>query len=83
MTTQLDRETLEMALAGYEQKKAAIEAKIDAIRQQQMTRLVQPMMLVEAPNKPKRRVSAAGKKAIAAAQRKRWAAYKKAHKKVA
>jgi len=63
----IDRKTLEMALIGYEAEQARIERAIADIR----THLNNSSPADQHPNK--RRLSAAARGRIAAAQRKRWA----------
>jgi hypothetical protein len=67
-----DRSTLEMALIGYEAERQKIEAAMAAIRQQVDGHAAAPA--VDDLRRPKRVMSAAAKRIIAAAQRKRWAA---------
>jgi hypothetical protein len=69
-----DRELLEAALAGYQHLRDGIEEKIADIRRQMGA---SPALEPAAGPEPKRRViSAAGRRRIAAAQRKRWVAQK-------
>ena len=82
----LDRTTLEMALVGYEAEKARVAAAIVAIQAQLRQRgpgrqKASPDESVRGPRK--RVLSAAAKKRIAAAQRKRWAAFHKQKAKAA
>src|SRR5262249_32945764 len=70
---QTDRLTLEMALIGYEAERQKIEAAIAAIRKQVDGRAA--ASAVDGAHRPKRVMSAAAKRRIAAAQRKRWAAF--------
>ena len=63
-----DRDLLAMALVGYEAEKVRINAAIAEIKAKLGT---------GAPAPRKRTMSAAARKRIAAAQRKRWAAVKK------
>jgi hypothetical protein len=70
---QIDRLTLEMALIGYEAERQKIEAAMAAIRKQVNGHTATPAVVGEP--RPKRILSAAAKQSIAAAQRKRWAAY--------
>jgi hypothetical protein len=76
MPSHLDSETLQAALAGYQHQIEEIEAKMAELR----GRLHPPVGTLPTPvgNRKKRRVmSASARKRIAAAQRKRWAEYKK------
>jgi len=71
-----DLSLLEAALVGYRQRRAEIAAKIAELEQ----RLGSDASgsLSEAPaRRKKRRISAAGRRRIAEAQRKRWAAVRK------
>jgi hypothetical protein len=69
-----DRSLLEAALVGYQAKLAEIHAAIASLR----TQLGAGPNVAPAPAKPaKRKMSAAGRRRIIAAQKKRWAEYKK------
>src|SRR5215831_14801701 len=70
---QLDRSTLEMALIGYQAERQKIEAAMAAIRKQVDGHAGAPA--VDGTRRPKRIMSAAARRRIAAAQRKRWAAF--------
>ena len=77
---QYDRSLLQAALVGYEQQRKRIEAAIADIRSRiggskQSSRQSES---VEQPARKKRHISAEGRRRIAEAQRKRWAAQKKA-----
>jgi hypothetical protein len=69
----IDQSTLEMALVGYEAERQKIEAAIAAIRKQVDGHAAAPA--VDGAHRPKRNMSAAARRSIAAAQRKRWAAF--------
>ncbi len=73
-----DEATLQMALVGYELEKGKIEEKIREI-QRQLGRRAKPAAAAggtaEAPRK--RVLSAAARKRIALAQKKRWAEHRK------
>jgi len=79
-----DHSFLSMALVGYEQAKAKIEAEIAAIRKALRAAArsyAENAVLEEEVFLPKRRKpSAAARKRIAAAQKKRWAAVRAAKK---
>jgi hypothetical protein len=64
---------MEMALIGYEAERQRIKAVMAAIRKQVDGRVAPPALVGEP--KPRRNLSAAAKRRIAAAQRKRWAAF--------
>lgn len=80
-----DVETLEMALVGFEQKKVEIEEKIRQIKAQlggapgvTPKKSVAPKAVeASAPARKKRTLSAAARKRIALAQKKRWADHRK------
>jgi hypothetical protein len=77
----LDQELLAMALVGYQAQKAKLDAAIEGIQAQLGQRTASS---AAGPGIPRKRtMSAAGRKRIAAAQRKRWAAIKKADPKPA
>jgi hypothetical protein len=79
-----DIETLKMALIGYEAERQNIEATMAAIRSllgMHPKGASAPATMPTGDAKPKRRkMSAAGRARIAEAQRKRWAAAKRASK---
>jgi hypothetical protein len=62
-----------MALIGYEAERQKIEAAMAAIRKQVDGHGATPA--VDGDHRPKRVMSAAAKRRIAAAQRKRWSAF--------
>jgi hypothetical protein len=68
-----DRVTLEMALIDYEAERQKIDAAMAAIRKQVDGHAAAPV--VDGARRPKRAMSAAARRRIAAAQRKRWAAF--------
>jgi hypothetical protein len=68
-----DCSTLEMALIGYEAERQRIEAAMAALRKQIGCR-VAGRAIVNGSG-PKRILSVAARRRIAAAQRKRWAAF--------
>lgn len=72
----LDRSTLEMALVGYAEQYRKIETAIAAIRSELGGRSTKAASSISANGaEPKRRLSAAARKRIALAQKKRWAAF--------
>ena len=74
MPPKLTNEIIDAAIEGFEAQKRRIDGQISELR---AMRLGSPAESVSATTKqPRRRMSAAGRKAIAAAQRKRWAASK-------
>ena len=72
MATKLTNDILTAALAGFEERKTRIDAKISELRQM----LDGPSTDGATPeaSKPRSKMSAAARRRIAAAQRKRWAA---------
>ena len=76
-----DAELLVAALTGYQHQRSEIEAKMAELRRQLGSRAVRAAVDGSdgvRPAQKKRTMSAAARKRIAAAQRKRWAVYKKA-----
>jgi len=76
-----DPELLAAALVGYEQQRFEIETRIAELRRQLGERPVRVAVGSSDgthPTSKKRMMSAAGRKRIAEAQRKRWAAARKA-----
>jgi hypothetical protein len=70
---------LQAALLGYQQQLETVNAKIADIRRRLGTRNASaPAMTPARPPQKKHRISAEGRARIAAAQRRRWAAAKKA-----
>jgi hypothetical protein len=69
---------LEAALAGLELQRQHIDQQIAQVRSLLRPRAKKRAAVAQAPAKPKRRISLAGRKRIAAAQRKRWAGLKEA-----
>lgn len=75
----LDATTLQMALIGYKAEREKIEQKIAELEQQlggRTARTVNPVAATTKKRRP-RHMSAAARKRIADAQRKRWAEYRK------
>ena len=75
MPTKFDNEILEAAIEGFEAQKKRLDAQIADIRQRLTGRSAAPAASLE-PGGNRRKVSAAGRKRMAEAQRKRWAAKK-------
>ena len=80
-----DSEFLAAALIGYQQQRAEIDGKIAELRQQLGERWASVPTGSADGTRParKRTMSAAGRKRIAEAQRKRWKAFHKAQEPVA
>ena len=76
-TQKLTHEILAAALIGFEEQKRHINAKIAELRAMLSGGGTDATATAEAP-KPKRRLSAAGRKRIIEATKKRWAAVRAA-----
>jgi len=74
MSTQLTSEIITAAIEGFESQKARIDSQIAELRA--MLNGAQPQAAVEPQKVTLRKMSAAGRKRIAEAQRQRWAALK-------
>jgi len=74
----LDRSILEAAILGFESQKKQIDARIGVLRQMLSGGSPEVAATPEPGKRKRRKMSAAGRKAIAEAQRKRWAEAKKA-----
>ena len=77
MRRQIDNSLLEMALVGYSAKRDEVVQKMADIERQLRGHAPAPATAPNSAAKPKRKMSAAGRRAIAEAQRKRWAASRK------
>ena len=77
---QYDRSLLEAALLGYEQQRLGIQAAIADLRARigGSEPSTKQSAATEKPARKKRHISAEGRRRIAEAQKKRWAAQKKA-----
>jgi hypothetical protein len=74
----MDKNTIEMAIRGLETEKAKVEAALADLRSQLSNGRVRTISSVPSSLGRKRRtLSAAARKAISDAQKKRWAARKK------
>jgi cell division septum initiation protein DivIVA len=76
MPTKLDNDILAAAIEGFEAQKKRLDAQIAEIRQQLTGGRAESAATTE-PGRKRRKMSAAGRKRIAEAQRKRWADIKK------
>ncbi len=76
MPTKLTPEILAAAIEGFEAQKQRIDAQVAELRQQLTGGNAGPAAAAE-PARKRRTMSAAGRKRVAEAQRKRWAAAKK------
>lgn len=77
-TQKLTPEIINAAILGFEQQKRQIDTKIAELRAMLPGGSTQTAATPEPTKRKRRKMSAAGRKAIAEAQRKRWAASKKA-----
>jgi hypothetical protein len=77
-TGKLTKEIIDAAIQGFEEQKRQIDTKVAELRAMLPGDSVEPAATPEAPKRTRRKMSAAGRKAIAEAQRKRWADSKKA-----
>jgi hypothetical protein len=78
MPPKLTREIIAAAIEGFEAQKTRIDDQIAELRTVLTGGSAGPAAAPEPPKHKRRKMSAAGRKAIAEAQRKRWAASKKA-----
>jgi len=76
----IDIATLQAALVGYQAELSRIDARMALVRKALGPGRRKAIVGggVSTPGRKKRTLSAAARKSIAAAQRKRWAAYRKA-----
>src|ERR1035438_7508065 len=74
----LTAEIITAAILGFEQQKRQIDTKIGELRAMLPGGPAENAATPEPTKRKRRKMSAAGRKAIAEAQRKRWAASKKA-----
>src|SRR5580704_3275203 len=79
MPTTLDNEILAAAIEGFEAQKARLDARIAEIRQKLSGGASEAPASSAAPasGRKRRKMSAAARKRIADAQKKRWAAVRK------
>ena len=75
MSTKLNPEIIAAAIEGFENQKNRLDAQISELRAMLNGRRTESAA-AEPPKRKRRRISAAGRKRIAEAQRKRWAATK-------
>jgi len=74
MPQQLTNEIIAAAIQGFEAQKTRIDDQIRELRAMLPGRSEAPVAASEPAKRKRRKMSAAGRKAIAEAQRKRWAA---------
>jgi hypothetical protein len=77
MPTKLTNEILNAAIEGFEAQKTRIDDQIRELRAMLSGGPAKPDTTPEPGKRKRRKMSPAGRKAIAEAQRKRWAASKK------
>jgi hypothetical protein len=77
-TRKLTNEIITAAILGFEQQKRQIDTKIAELRAMLPGATTQTAATPEPTKRKRPKMSAAGRRAIAEAQRKRWAASKKA-----
>src|ERR1035437_3914551 len=82
-THKLTPEIITAAVEGFEQQKLRIDAQIAELRAMLTGTLTDPAATPEAPKGKRRKMSAAARKRIGDAQRKRWAESKKTSSPVA
>lgn len=84
-TTKLTHDIIHAAIRGYEIQKTGLDAKIAELRAllsgDAPKRPAAPAVTAAAGSRKSRRLSAAGRKAISEAARKRWAEFHAAKKK--
>ena len=76
MPQKLTVEIINAAIAGFEQQQDRIEQQITDLRAMLPAGRIETAIMVNGSPRKRRKMSAAGKRAIAEAQRKRWAALK-------
>jgi hypothetical protein len=74
-TNKLTNEIIDAAILGFEAQKRGLDVKIADLRAMLSGAPAEPIA-AEEPTKRRKKMSAAGRRAIAAGQRKRWAAAK-------
>src|SRR5580700_6648528 len=75
-TPKLTKEMVAAAILGFEEQKRSIDAQIAELRAFLSGESAESAPTLVSAKRPRRKVSAAGRKAMAEAQRKRWAAAK-------
>ena len=73
MPTRLTNEIIAAAIDGFEAQKKRVEQQIAELRAKLSGKTAEAGATLEAPKRKRRKMSAAGRRAIAEAQRKRWA----------
>jgi hypothetical protein len=75
-TNKLTSEIIDAAILGFEAQKRGLDDKIADLRAMLSGAPAEPIAAEEPTRRPRKKMSAAGRRAIAAGQRKRWAAAK-------
>jgi len=75
-TQKLTNEIIHAAIFGFEEQKRRLDSQIADLRAMLSGAPAESAAIEEATPRPRRKMSAAGRRAIAAGQRKRWAAAK-------
>ena len=78
MPAKLTKEIVAAAIEGFEAQKRSIDARIAGLRQALSGDSARPTAAPEAQTRKRRKMSLAARARIAEAQRRRWAASKKA-----
>ena len=73
MANKLNDEILNAALIGFEKQKADLSARIAELKQMLGGGAKEPAAKTAAPARKRRKLSAAGRKAISEAAKRRWA----------
>jgi hypothetical protein len=73
MANKLNDEILNAALIGFEKQKADLSARIAELKQMLGGGAKEPAAQAAAPARKRRKLSAAGRKAISQAAKRRWA----------
>jgi hypothetical protein len=73
MATKLSNEILNAAVIGFEKQKADLSTRIAELKQMLGGGAKEPAIKAAAPARKRRRLSAAGRKAISEAAKRRWA----------
>ena len=77
MRPKLSNEIITAAILGFEEQKRHIDSQIGELQAVLTGGPTEPAATPEPPKRKRRKMSAAGRKAIAEAQRKRWAESKR------
>ncbi len=75
MPTKLTPEIMTAAIVGFEEQKRHLDTQIAELRAVLTGGPIEPAATAEPPKRKRRKMSAAGRKAISDATKKRWAAF--------